>query len=102
MRGMECSSAIAGFLRVERCVEAHAEQARKLGAELHEDEEALGWRADERHVEVVTKRDRYAAATLVVTAGMGHAAIGRRGRAIFGDAAGGDVVRDFDARNLSP
>lgn len=59
----------AGLLFVERCVEAHAEQARRHGAELHEREEVLGWRADERHVEVVTKRERYAAERLVITAG---------------------------------
>jgi sarcosine oxidase len=59
----------AGFLHVERCVDAHAQQARKNGADLHEHEEALGWRADERHVEVVTNRGRYAGANLVITAG---------------------------------
>jgi sarcosine oxidase len=59
----------AGLLLVERCVAAHAEQARQRGAELHEQEEVLSWRADDRHVEVVTKRGRYAAETLVVTAG---------------------------------
>jgi sarcosine oxidase len=59
----------AGLLFVERCVVAHAEQARRHGAELHEREEVLGWRADERHVEVVTKRALYAAERLVITAG---------------------------------
>ena len=59
----------AGLLFVERCVNAHAEQARRNGAELHENEEVLAWRADDRHVEVVTKHDRYAAERLVITAG---------------------------------
>jgi sarcosine oxidase len=59
----------AGLLFVERCVAAHAEEARRFGAELHEREEVLGWRADERHVEVVTKLGRYAAERLVITAG---------------------------------
>jgi sarcosine oxidase len=36
---------------------------------LHEGQEVLAWRADERHIEVVTKRDRYAAERLVITAG---------------------------------
>jgi glycine/D-amino acid oxidase-like deaminating enzyme len=36
---------------------------------LHEHEEVISWRADDRHVEVVTKRDRYAAQRLVITAG---------------------------------
>jgi sarcosine oxidase len=59
----------AGLLFVERCVKAHAEQARQCGAELHENEEVLAWRADDRHVEVVTMHDRYAAERLVITAG---------------------------------
>jgi sarcosine oxidase len=59
----------AGLLFVERCVTAHASEARRHGAELHEHEEVLGWRADDRHVEVVTKSDRYAAERLVVAAG---------------------------------
>jgi sarcosine oxidase len=59
----------AGLLFIERCVTAHAGEARRHGAELHEREEVLGWRADDRHVEVVTKRDRYAAERLIVAAG---------------------------------
>jgi sarcosine oxidase len=59
----------AGFLLVERCVAAQAAQARSKGAELHEQEEVVAWRADERHVEVVTRGDRYAAQKLVITAG---------------------------------
>jgi sarcosine oxidase len=59
----------AGLLFVERCVAAHAQQARQCGADLHEHEEVISWRADERHVEVVTKRGRYAAERLVITAG---------------------------------
>jgi sarcosine oxidase len=59
----------AGLLFVERCLAAHAEQARQCAAELHEHEEVISWRADERHVEVVTKRGRYAAERLVITAG---------------------------------
>jgi sarcosine oxidase len=59
----------AGLLFVERCVAAHAELARRCGADLHEHEEVISWRADDRHVEVVTKRGRYAAERLVITAG---------------------------------
>jgi sarcosine oxidase len=59
----------AGLLFVEGCVAAHAHQARQCGADLHEQEEVISWRADDRHVEVVTKRDRYAAQRLVITAG---------------------------------
>jgi sarcosine oxidase len=59
----------AGLLFVERCVNAHAEGARRHDAELHENEEVLDWRADDRHVEVVTKHDKYAADRLIITAG---------------------------------
>ena len=59
----------AGFLAVEDCVLAHANEARRLGATIHEQEEVVAWRADDQHVEVVTKSKRYAAARLVVTAG---------------------------------
>jgi sarcosine oxidase len=59
----------AGLLFVERCVNAHTERARSYGAELHDHEEALGWRADDRHVEVVTNRGRYAADKLIITSG---------------------------------
>jgi sarcosine oxidase len=59
----------AGLLFVERCVAAHAQQSRQCGADLHEHEEVISWRADDRHVEVVTKRGRYAAERLVITAG---------------------------------
>jgi sarcosine oxidase len=59
----------AGLLFVERCVAAHTEQARQCGADLHEHEDVISWRADDRHVEVVTKRGRYAAERLVITAG---------------------------------
>ena len=59
----------AGLLFVERCVAAHARQARIAGAELHENEEVLAWRSDAQHVEVVTKQARYAAERLVITAG---------------------------------
>lgn len=59
----------AGFLPVEECVLAYAGLARRHGATLHEHEEILGWRADGRHVEVVTDKNRYAAERLVVTVG---------------------------------
>ncbi len=59
----------AGFLAVEDCVLAHTNEARRLGATIHEHEEVVAWRANEQHVEVVTKSNRYAATRLVVTAG---------------------------------
>ncbi len=59
----------AGYLAVEDCVLAHTAEARRLGATIHEQEEVVGWRADDQHVEVITRSSRYAAERLVVTAG---------------------------------
>ena len=59
----------AGFLYVEDCVRAHIEQARLLGAHVHEQEPIVSWKADDRSVEVVTQRGSYQAERLVVTAG---------------------------------
>lgn len=60
----------AGFLEVERCVIAHAEHARRCGAELRFEEPVLRWSADHgRSVEVVTPRGSYSAGALVIAAG---------------------------------
>jgi sarcosine oxidase len=59
----------AGYLLVERCVEAHAEQARQLGAEIHSDEVVRGWRADGKDIVVETDRATYQAPRLIVCAG---------------------------------
>lgn len=59
----------AGFLHVEDCVSAHAEEARRLGAEFRENEPAMSWKADGGGVVVRTERDTYAADRLVITAG---------------------------------
>src|ERR1700677_2722522 len=59
----------AGFLYVEDCVRAHIEEARRLGAEIHEQEPLVSWKADEGAVEVHTQRGCYRAERLVVTAG---------------------------------
>lgn len=59
----------AGFLHVERCVEAHLRQARSLGAEFHADEAVKAWRVDGSDVVVETDRAVYHAARLVLTAG---------------------------------
>jgi sarcosine oxidase len=59
----------AGFLAVEECVLAHSAEAKRLGATIHEQEEVVAWRADDRHVEVVTRSNRYAAERLIITAG---------------------------------
>jgi len=59
----------AGYLLVERAVEAHARLAVERGAELHSDESILSWRADGSGVVVETDRGRYSADRLVVAAG---------------------------------
>ncbi|QDU19104.1 N-methyl-L-tryptophan oxidase [Urbifossiella limnaea] len=59
----------AGFLAVEDCVRAHADAARHFGADLRAEEAVRSWAARGDGVEVVTDRDTYHAARLVVTAG---------------------------------
>jgi len=60
----------AGYLLVERCVTAHAEQAVALGAELHTAETVRGWRVQPGGlVEVETDRATYTTDRLVVSAG---------------------------------
>jgi sarcosine oxidase len=59
----------AGFLYVEDCVRAYAQEARLLGADLHEDEPALSWKATAGGVVVQTRQQTYTADRLVITAG---------------------------------
>ncbi|MEQ8791529.1 MAG: N-methyl-L-tryptophan oxidase [Pirellulaceae bacterium] len=59
----------AGLLHVERCVLAHADEARKLGADLHAGESVLRWSADKGGVVVETDVATYGAAKLVVAGG---------------------------------
>lgn len=61
--------ASAGFLFVEACVRAHVDAAISLGAEIHENEPVLEWKAVGDGVEVRTAKETYHAARLVVTAG---------------------------------
>ena len=58
----------AGFLCVDDCVRAYAEEAVKLGAVVRYNEPVISWKA-EGGVTVETTAGRYAAARLVVTAG---------------------------------
>lgn len=58
-----------GFLAPERCVAAHAEAARSLGAEIREGERVLEWDASAGGVRVRTERGAYEAGALVVVAG---------------------------------
>ena len=59
----------AGFLYVEQCVQAFVDQARLLGAELHEQEPVRSWCADHDNIVVETERQTYTAQRLVITAG---------------------------------
>jgi sarcosine oxidase len=59
----------AGFLYVEECVRAYAREAIRLGAELHNEEPVLSWKANEREVVVETAKGKYVAARLLLTAG---------------------------------
>jgi sarcosine oxidase len=59
----------AGFLAVDECVRALQEEARRLGAELHERERVTGWAVEGDGVSVQTATGRYRAARLVLTAG---------------------------------
>ena len=59
----------AGFLRVEACVKAYADEAVKRGAQLQTGETVRGWSPDGEGIVVETDRGRYRAGRLVVTAG---------------------------------
>jgi sarcosine oxidase len=59
----------AGFLYVDRCVQAQLDEARRLGAVLHDGERVLDWQAADDGVSVRTSKGEYHAAKLVLTAG---------------------------------
>jgi sarcosine oxidase len=59
----------AGYLFVERCVETHLSEARKLGGVLKTNEAVTDWSSDGRSVRVRTHAGEYEAASLVITAG---------------------------------
>jgi sarcosine oxidase len=59
----------AGFLLADRAILAHATLARKLGAEVHEEEPVRAWKASSDRVEVETDRARYEAGSLIIAAG---------------------------------
>ncbi|MEX0713154.1 MAG: N-methyl-L-tryptophan oxidase [Pirellulales bacterium] len=64
----------AGFLRVEECVLAHQEEARRLGARLESETAVESWRAEGRGVRVVAGRP-VSAAALIITAGAWAASV---------------------------
>lgn len=59
----------AGFLRVEDCVRAHLEMARRDGAQCRFGVAATQWRAYRNDVEVTTNEGSFRAKKLVVTGG---------------------------------
>jgi sarcosine oxidase len=59
----------AGILLVDDCVRACVDQAKGLGAELHEGVIVTGWSGDESGVVVETDSGRYSAGSLVFCAG---------------------------------
>jgi glycine/D-amino acid oxidase-like deaminating enzyme len=59
----------AGLLIPEECVRAHAELARRNGAEIHEREAVTRWSSDSAGVRLVTERGEYRAKHTVFTSG---------------------------------
>ena len=59
----------AGFLPADRAIVAHVTLARKLGADVRENEPVRRWKATGDRVEVETERGRYEAGSLVLAAG---------------------------------
>jgi len=58
-----------GFLLPERCIVAHVDAARALGAEVEPNERVLGWESTSDGVRVTTERASYEADRLVLAAG---------------------------------
>src|SRR5262245_20790063 len=59
----------AGFLLADRAIVAHVAVARRLGAEVNENEAVKRWKVMGDRVEVETERGRYEAGALILTAG---------------------------------
>jgi sarcosine oxidase len=60
---------LAGFLRVDDCVQTHIDQALQRGAVIRPDEPVRDWTSNGRSVVVRTDRAEYTAQSLVITAG---------------------------------
>ena len=58
-----------GFLLSERCIVAHVTAAQELGAEVHGQEQVLGWEPKGHGVALHTDREHYSADKLVICAG---------------------------------
>lgn len=59
----------AGFLPADRAIVAHVTLARRLGADVRENEAVRGWKAIGNRIEVETEHGRYEAGSLVLAAG---------------------------------
>ncbi|HVX11163.1 MAG TPA: N-methyl-L-tryptophan oxidase [Pirellulales bacterium] len=59
----------AGYLHVERCVQAHAAEAVAAGADVICDRTVVGWRSEGAGITVATDREELATDRLVVAAG---------------------------------
>jgi sarcosine oxidase len=59
----------AGFLPADRAILAHVTLARKLGADVRENEPVVAWKATGDRVEVTTAAGRYEAGSLILAAG---------------------------------
>jgi sarcosine oxidase len=64
-----------GFLLPERCIQAHAAQARRAGAVFHEHEPVIAWDVAAGRVRVRTVDTTYEAGQLVLSAGAWMAAL---------------------------
>jgi sarcosine oxidase len=62
-------SAEAGFLLTEPAIESMANEARRLGVEIHQGEPVIGWRLDGDGVRVETGAQVYRADRLIIAAG---------------------------------
>jgi sarcosine oxidase len=58
-----------GFLLSERCIVAHVAAAQELGAEVHGQEQVLGWEPKGHGVVLRTDREHYSADKLIICAG---------------------------------
>jgi sarcosine oxidase len=58
-----------GFLLSEACIVQHAQEAMRLGAEIHGREEVLDWSSSENGLSVRTTRGTYQTEKLIFTAG---------------------------------
>jgi len=77
----------AGYLLVERCVDAYLSQGQRLGGKLRPGERVVDWRVEPTAITVQTEAGAYWAARLVVAAGAWSSLVLGDGRVRF------DVVR---------